>query len=210
MSWVNQFEGLKRLDPSLLETLTTSSEVASFKKGTVIFGQGKAPEHLVLLLDGRIQVQQVSEGGREIVLYRVDAGNSCVLTTACVLAYEDNSANAIAETDITAVLIPRQTFDELLGASREFRYFVLSAFTKRLTDLFQVIEEVAFKRIDHRLAQKLIDLSQDSPLINTWLLNLEVYVKSSLVRWPNFRVTAGFCRVAALSKLSIAENCRIW
>ena len=162
MSWIDQFEGLQRLDPAMLDILTSSSEVASFKKNKIIFGMGKAPEHLVLLVKGSIQVMRISEAGREIVLYRVNAGSSCVLTSACVLAYEDNSTRAIAETDIEAVLIPRKIFDELLGQSKEFRYFVLSAFTKRLTDLFQVIEKVAFRRIDYRLAQKLIELSQNS------------------------------------------------
>jgi len=165
MNWVSQFAGLAQLDPSLQKTLIDSSEVVSFDKRSIIFGAGKAPEHLVLLLEGSIQVQQASENGREIVLYRVAAGNSCVLTAACVLAFKGNTAKAIAETGIKAVLIPRNVFDELLDESREFRYFVLSAFTKRMTDLFQVIEEVAFKRIDHRLAQKLVELCQGGSVV---------------------------------------------
>lgn len=165
MNWVDQFEGLKQLDPALLETLATSSEVTSIKKNAAIINMGEAPKNLVLLLEGSIRVQQVSDSGREILLYRVNDGNSCILTAACVLAYEGYAAEVIAETDVKAVLIPRDVFDEMLGASKEFRYFVLSAFSKRLTDLFQVIEEVAFKRIDHRLAQKLMDLSQDGATV---------------------------------------------
>jgi len=172
MNWVDHFEGLKHLDPAILETLISGSKVASIEENTIIFGLGKTPEHLVLLLEGSIQVQQVADNGRQIVLYRVDAGNSCVLTTACVLAYEDYSAVATAETNIKAVLIPRQLFDDLMGASKEFRHFVISAFTKRLTDMFQVIEEVAFKRIDHRLAQKLIELSGDGTSVMATHQNL--------------------------------------
>jgi len=66
-----------------------------------------------------------------MVLYRVDAGNRCVLMTACVLAYEESVATAISETDLQAVLVLRKAFDELLGASKEFRHFVLSAFTNQ-------------------------------------------------------------------------------
>jgi len=172
MNWVDQFDGLKSLDPALLKKLDDSSEVASIQKDTVIFGMGKAPEHLVLLLEGCIQVHQVSDDGREIVLYRVNDGDSCVLTSACVLAYEDYSARAIAETDVVAVMIPQNEFDELMGTSKEFRHFVLSAFTKRLTDLFHVIEEVAFKRIDHRLAQKLIELSYEGAVVKATHQNL--------------------------------------
>lgn len=172
MNWVDQFDGLKKLNSTLVEKLTSSSEVVTLAKDSVIFGPGKAPAHLVLLLEGCIRVQQASDSGREIVLYRVSAGDSCILTSACVLAYEDYSAVGIAETDIEAVLIPRQVFDELMGISKEFRHFVLTAFTKRLTDLFLVVEEVAFKRIDHRLAQKLIELSGTSSVISATHQNL--------------------------------------
>lgn len=172
MTWVEQFEGLKHLDATVLETLVDCSEVTKIEAHTVVFGLGKTPEHLVLLLEGSIQVQQISDSGREIVLYRVNAGDSCVLTAACVLAYEDYSVMATAETDITAVMIPRQTFENLLGESKQFRHFVLSAFTKRLADMFQVVDEIAFKRIDHRLAQKLIELSSDESQIKATHQNL--------------------------------------
>ncbi|MFK7837428.1 MAG: Crp/Fnr family transcriptional regulator [Sulfitobacter sp.] len=100
----------------------------------------------------------MSEAGREIVLYRVHAGESCVLTTACLLAFEDYSAEGIAETDIEAILIPRDAFDQMMAASKEFRAFVFEAYSKRITDLFMVIEEIAFKRMDIRVAQKLLEL----------------------------------------------------
>jgi CRP/FNR family transcriptional regulator len=66
-----------------------------------------------LLREGTVRVQQVSENGREIVLYRVFAGESCALTTACLIGYEEYQAEGIAETDVEAVAIPRSTFDEL-------------------------------------------------------------------------------------------------
>jgi len=172
MNWQDHFEGLAQLDPVLLDALAASSEVVSIKKNSVIVDTGKATDQIVLLLEGCIQVQKISENGREIVLYRINDGDSCILTAACVLAYEDFFAKAIAETDIKVVLIPRDVFDELMGASREFRQFVLAAFSKRLTDLFQVVEELAFKRIDHRLAQKLLDLSPDGAVIKATHQNL--------------------------------------
>jgi CRP/FNR family transcriptional regulator, anaerobic regulatory protein len=102
----------------------------------------------------------VSEAGREIVLYRVEAGESCVLTTACLLAHENYSAEGIAETDVRAVAIPRAVFDDLVSRSVTFRNFIFAAYSKRITDLFQVIEDIAFQRVDIRLAQKLISLER--------------------------------------------------
>ncbi len=156
--WIANFPGLASLKPEIRDLLVGESAVVSVPKGTVIFGPGKAPENMLLLLDGTVRVQQVSESGREIVLYRVHAGESCVLTTACLLAYEDYLAEGITETDVEAVAIPRRVFDQLVASSEVFRRFVFSAYSKRITDLFLVIEEVAFRRMDIRLAQKLLEL----------------------------------------------------
>jgi CRP/FNR family transcriptional regulator len=120
----------------------------------------------MLLLEGTIRVQQVSESGREIVLYRVQAGESCALTTACLMAYEEYQAEGIAETKIRAVAIQRAPFDELIASSKEFRQFVFTAFSRRVTNLFQVIEDVVFSRIDVRLAQRLLELADQSGHIN--------------------------------------------
>ncbi len=160
--WINRFPGLAGLDQPIRDTLIEQSQIATLPGGTVIFGPGKAPESLLLLLEGTVRVQQVGENGREIVLYRVQAGESCVLTTACLLAYEDYSAEGLAETDIQAVAIPRSVFDDLIARSAVFRRFVFTAYARRITDLFIVIEEVAFKRVDLRLAQKLLELCGES------------------------------------------------
>ena len=131
-------------------------------EGSRIFGPGQAPESYVLLLEGTVRVQQASESGREIVLYRVTSGESCALTTACLMGYQDYLAEAIAETDIRAVAVPRTTFDALIARSSDFRRFVFTAFSRRVTDLFRIIEDVAFSRMDIRLAQKLIELAKET------------------------------------------------
>jgi CRP/FNR family transcriptional regulator len=154
--WTARFAVLSRLKAEVKDTLLQESRVAAVTQGTVIFRPGKAPENLLLLLDGSVRVHQTGESGREIVLYRVTAGESCVLTTACLLAYEDYSAEGVAETDLRAVLVPRRTFEELIARSPEFRRFVFTAYARRITDLFQVIEEIVFRRVDLRLAQKLL------------------------------------------------------
>jgi CRP/FNR family transcriptional regulator len=147
--------------------------------GTRIYGPGQAPEAYLLLIEGTVRVQQVSEGGREIVLYRVSAGQSCALTTACLLGYEDYLAEAIAETEIEAVVVPRATFDELIASSPEFRRFVFAAFSHRVTDLCRIIDEVAFQRLDIRLAQKLIELSHGSDRVEATQQQLAAEIGSA-------------------------------
>lgn len=157
--WIDQFPGLRTLPENVKRYLIDESKVLYVPAGTGVFGPGAVPDNLLLLLDGRVRVQQTSESGRDIVLYRVEAGESCVLTTACLLAHEPYSAEGITETEVTAVAIPRGAFDRLMASSREFREFVLTAYARRITDLFRVIDEVAFGRIDVRLAGRLLSLA---------------------------------------------------
>lgn len=165
-SWIDQFPGLSRLPADLRQTLESRSRIVRMAAGSRIFGPGQAPENFLLLIEGTIRVQQVSETGREIVLYRVTAGESCALTTACLMGYEDYLAEALAETDIAAIAIPRATFDDLIARSAEFRRFVFTAFSVRVTNLFRVIEDIVFARLDIRLAERIIALAADGERVS--------------------------------------------
>jgi CRP/FNR family transcriptional regulator, anaerobic regulatory protein len=160
-AWTYKFPGLGRLSPELLESLGRQSAIIALPVGSRIYGPGQSPENFLLLLDGTVRVQQVSESGHEIVLYRVTEGESCALTTACLMGYEDYLAEAVAETPVRAAAIPRATFDDLIARSPEFRRFVFTAFSSRITNLFRIIDDVAFSRMDLRLAAKLLELSRD-------------------------------------------------
>ena len=166
LPWRDKFPGLAELSETVSDLLDKQARSVEIKQGSLIFGPGNPAENLLLWVSGTVRVQQLSEAGREIVLYRVHAGESCVLTTACLLAFEDYSAEGIAETDVEAILIPRKTFDELMAASKEFRAFVFEAYSKRITDLFLVIEEIAFKRMDIRVAQKLLELKDAKSVLH--------------------------------------------
>ena len=165
--WVDRFPGLSRLEEPIKQLLVSRSTLIDVPKGVTLFGPGNSPENMLFLLDGTVRVQQVSDTGHEIVLYRIYAGQSCVLTTACLLAYEDYSAEGIAETPVKAAAVPRDLFDDLISQSKPFRDFVLAAFSKRITDLFQMIDEVAFQRLDVRLADKLLALAAADDTVAT-------------------------------------------
>jgi CRP/FNR family transcriptional regulator, anaerobic regulatory protein len=174
--WIDRFDGLRGLDDDIRALLLARGRLVAMPKGTVAFGPGKRAENLLLMLKGSVRVQQVSDAGREIVLFRIQAGESCVLTAACLLAGQAYAAEGIAETDIEAVAIPQEVFDDLVARAPAFRNFVFSAYSKRMTDLFFLIDEIAFQRMDIRLAQKLLDLSQgqDSLRITHQQLSVEL------------------------------------
>ncbi len=157
-TWIERFPALHMLPAGVQQRLVAESRVVNLPEGTRIFGAGQPAANFLLLLNGSIRVQQVSESGREIVLYRVSAGESCALTTACLMGHDHYQGEGIAETPIEAVAIPRASFDDFIASSPIFRQFVFSAFSARITDLFRVIDEIAFARMDVRLAQKLLQL----------------------------------------------------
>ena len=146
------FPQFSKLEPEAAKVLSASAKIVTIPAGTVLFKDGTECSNYVLVVEGSIRVQKLAENGREIVLYRVETGQSCVLTTNCLIARDDYSAEGVAETDVRALVLPASVFRSLLGVSEAFRDFVFSAYAARISDLLMLIEEVAFGRIDVRLA----------------------------------------------------------
>lgn len=123
-----------------------------------VFRTGDRCEAFLILMDGQIRVQLISEGGREVTLYRINPGGSCFLTTSCLLSNEHYPAEAITEGKISALAIPSAIFNRLLENSSWFRGFVFDGFSGRLRDVIEKIESIAFTPIDTRLAALLLKL----------------------------------------------------
>jgi CRP/FNR family transcriptional regulator, anaerobic regulatory protein len=166
-------EGEPRLlAPTLDATTRAVIEKRAFNlrapAGAWVFREGVACEAYPIIVTGRVRVQKTGANGREITLYRVGPGETCVITTACLMRDAAYDAEAMAETDITAKVLPRADFRELLASSESFRDFVFRAFSARLGNLLARIEEVAFERIDRRLAQRILDaVGEDGAVAQT-------------------------------------------
>jgi CRP/FNR family transcriptional regulator len=167
MTWIDRFPELQRLQDGGAEVLLSQARLMRFPAGTELFSPGHPAQNLLLVLSGTVRVQQRSDTGREVVLYRVNAGESCVLTTACLLAGEDYTAEAVAETEIEAAAIPRAVIDDLLARSAAFRSFVFRSYSRRIAELFVLIDDMVFHRIDVRLAARLLELAQGGTVAAT-------------------------------------------
>lgn len=126
------------------------------KEGTVLFRPGDSPFGFVLTISGRINVYLNSRTGRELLLYSIDPGETCVQTTLGLLGSQPYSGEAITESDVVAVVVPPETFDRLLMQSDDFRRFVFRAFADRLGEMTNLLEMVAFVKVERRLAQWLL------------------------------------------------------
>lgn len=167
IDWIDQFEGLTELEPEFRHLIKSQSRIVSLPSNTEVFAPEKPAENMMFLLEGTVRVQQVSESGREIVLYRIESGQGCIMTATCLLGHQDYSAQGIAETKLKAVMLAKNVFEELVSNSAIFRSFVFSTFSMRLTELMLIINEVAFRKLDIRLARKLIGLSEAGVDIKT-------------------------------------------
>ena len=179
-NWIEAFPGLAGLEQPARLILQKAAMVATLPAGTVPFRNGDSCETFLFVLSGTVRVHMTSENGREIVLYRVEDGQTCILTTCCLLSNEDYPAEAVAETDVSAAVLPAPGFRELVARSAVFRDFVFSTYGRRIFDLTLLVEEVAFQNIDLRLARFLLEaMDADGRLA---LTHQEVAVELGSVR----------------------------
>ena len=154
-TWITGFPHFHGLASPLAERIVGPSRRAWIRANSTIFEPREACTHYILVRSGSIRVGLIDGHGHEIVLYRLGAGDSCVLTTATLLADSFYTARAVAETAVDAVMLPKAAFLRLLAEADSFRQAVPQDHSKRLLDLMVVIGRIAFESIDFRLVQTL-------------------------------------------------------
>lgn len=153
---------LAELETDVLIKLGQIAQLVEVPAGTVIFQPGSTCENYLIVLQGTVRASITSDSGREIVLYRVESGETCILTTSCLLASSKYDTEGTAETDVVALAIPRTLFVELLGTSEKFRQLAFDTFSDRLHDLIVLINEISFGHLDTRLANYLTGKAKDN------------------------------------------------
>jgi len=179
VSWIERFDELASLDAEDRLFVESHARIVDLGPNQVVFAPGKKPDAFLLLLEGTVRVHQFGASGREIVLYRVSGGESCIMTTACLLSGEDYLAEGVTETAVSAVALGRADFDALIARSPVFRRFVFAKYASRVTGLMELVEDVAFERIDKRLARKLLELSAGAQSLDTTHQSLAVELGSA-------------------------------
>lgn len=149
------YPALVSLPAAYLSRLLAQPLVA-LAAGTQVFTEQQPCQGFPLILSGSIKVQKNSPSGREILLYRVEPGGSCIITSSCLLGHSPYSAQGVAETDLRLLPLPLDLFETLLAEHGPFRDFVFHLFSSRIAELMTLVEEVAFSRLDQRLAKLLL------------------------------------------------------
>ena len=162
LNWLQDFPPLLALENSARDILTKTARIVEAPVGTIGYREGGACGAYVMRLAGQSRVYKMSSSGREILLYRVAAGETCVITTTCLLGNSNYPASTIVEMPIRDVIIPSSAFNQLMVDSKVFRSFVMTNYGALITDLIVLLDEVAFHSLDARLAKLLLDVGANT------------------------------------------------
>jgi CRP/FNR family transcriptional regulator len=162
LAWLESFPALIQLEPNAREILLKSARIVEAPIGTIGYREGGACGAYVMRLAGQSRVYKMSASGREILLYRVAAGETCVITTTCLLGNSNYPASTIVEEPIRDVIIPSNAFNQLMIDSKVFRTFVMTNYGALISDLIVLLDEVAFHSLDARLAKLLLDANSET------------------------------------------------
>lgn len=125
---------------------------------------GDCPNYL-MCLDGRTRVFTRSDSGREMLIYKVTAGGTCVLTTQCLLSGGRFPAESVAEERTALAAIPSAAFDRLIAGSPTFRAFVLKDYSRLLSGMISLVDEIAFATLEQKLARRLLADADDRGIV---------------------------------------------
>jgi CRP/FNR family transcriptional regulator, anaerobic regulatory protein len=161
---LERFPVFAQIAPSQLDELLAAAPLQRASAGSVLFEPNQPCEGFPLVLEGSVKVVKTSPAGREIVLYRVSPGEGCILSGGCLLGQHDYAARGVAESDVTLLRIPPVQFQDLMVTFEPFRRFVFDLYGARLAEMMELIDEVAFRKLDARLARLLV---QRGPALET-------------------------------------------
>jgi len=156
---------LEHADPRLLREFQDTAFFTRIPEGRDVFIEGDQVDAIALLISGVVRVYKIGETGREITLYRFGNGESCILTANAILSQKNFPAVATVEKEAEAVMIPADTFRDWVRRYDLWREFVFELLSQRLSSVMAIVEEVAFRRMDVRVASLLINRSLGSDLI---------------------------------------------
>jgi len=141
-------------DASLAEALANAS-YRRVPAGTVMFSANSPCTGFPLVLAGSVRVGQRYPNGRELQLYRVHRGESCLLSSSCLLGDANYSATGVAEGELEVVTLRPADFNRLLEVPA-FRRYVFALFSERLAAVMELVEAITVHRLDKRLAASLL------------------------------------------------------
>ncbi|MCK4853429.1 MAG: Crp/Fnr family transcriptional regulator [Bacteroidales bacterium] len=122
---------------------------------TILLSEGSYVKKIPLLLDGSVRVRKSDESGKEIILYHIQPGESCILSITGCLNMKQSKAEAIVEDPSRMILVSAEKVREWNDKYKSWRGFVQQLYYQRLDVLLDLVDAIAFRQVDERLLDKL-------------------------------------------------------
>jgi CRP/FNR family transcriptional regulator, anaerobic regulatory protein len=166
MQIVEQFKTL--FEPDLVRDIERHAKLVSVKAGDVILDIGQTVRTMPIILSGLVKVSRIEEDGKELLLYYVNPNESCAMTFTCCMQQYPSEIKAVAEEDVDMIVIPVSLMDEWLVKYPTWKSFVMKTIRFRFHEMLNVIDQIAFQKLDERLVHYLKEKAKvtDSTLIN--------------------------------------------
>lgn len=139
------------VSPQLLEQLYEFSTVKNYSSGELILDENASIRSIPIVTKGSIKVMRTEEDGREILLYYIKAGESCVMSFLGGLHGETSKVKAEVEEDAEILFLPTDKVTALIKTNPEWLDYIFKMYHKRFEELLDMINELTFRKVDDRL-----------------------------------------------------------
>jgi len=144
-------------EKELIEEIKEVSQILEFKQDDVLIDFGQYMRGMPLLIKGAIKIMREDFDEGELLLYFLEKGDTCAMTMSCCMGNNKSEIRAIAENDGMVLMIPVQKMEEWLGKYKSWRAFVFNSYNSRFNELLSAIDSIAFKHMDERLEDYLLE-----------------------------------------------------
>jgi CRP/FNR family transcriptional regulator len=152
----------------LIREFEEKAKIISVKEGAIILDFGKAVSVIPVVLSGVLKISRLDESGSELLLYYVNAKESCAMKFTCCMQQFPSEVKITAEEETEFLALPITAMDEWMMKYPTWKSFVMKTIRTRFNELLSAIDQLAFQKLDERLVNYLKERSKvtDSPLIN--------------------------------------------
>ena len=151
------FEFLRRATPDASGEFRRAARFARWPVGKPLFSAGEHVPALALIVSGVVRVFKTGRTGREITLYRIGSGETCILSVNAILTRQPIPAAAAVEQRVEAVTIPAEVLRDWVQRHDLWRQFVFELISQRLMKVLTLVDDVVFRRMDARIAALLLE-----------------------------------------------------
>ncbi|WP_223550777.1 Crp/Fnr family transcriptional regulator [Aestuariivivens sp. NBU2969] len=145
------------LDENLLGEILQIGRFKTYKKNDIIIDIGQPLKFIPLLISGNIKILREDNEGNELLIYFLEAGETCTMSLTCCMGTTKSKIRAVAEKDSSLVMIPVQNMLQWFHNNRSWRTFILESYQERFDEMLDTIDNIAFMKMDERLNKYLVE-----------------------------------------------------